>query len=260
MPISFKQISAKLARQLKLIMTDVDGTITDSRETRPEVSQVIRHLEKKGITVGLVSGRTLPQLDRMARELGITGPIIAENGGVARVTVNGELVDLGFFRQPALDALEKLHSLFPEAITEREDNIDRIIDLVIYLNGVTVAELREHLETIQIPGQEPIQLLDSGYMLHLMQEGISKGNTLVKLLEKETYQELSRDDVIIFGDSLTDMSLFELFPNCVFIPNPKLDIQHRQALEKIARFKSDLPVEKGFIEAASHIIKIREAD
>ncbi len=260
MPQSFRQISAQLARQIKLVMTDVDGTITSQEAADPAVSQAIRLLEEHGIMVGLVSGRTLPRLDRMARSLGVSGPLIAENGGVARLKADSGLLELGYSRQPALDALRKLQTRYPEAIKELPDNADRLIDLVIHSDGVAVSELRKHLEETLFPGQGTPQLLDSGYMLHLMQSGISKGKTLLNLIDKLAFDDLTSDNVITFGDSLTDMSLFEFFPNCVLILNPKLTPQHSEELEKIAGYVSEHSVEEGFIEVVSHIIDARTTD
>jgi hydroxymethylpyrimidine pyrophosphatase-like HAD family hydrolase len=231
-------------------MTDVDGTIIAGRgPIGSAVLQAIRRLEEQGITVGLVSGRTLPGLESLAHDLGISGPIIAENGGVAKLKVYGDIVDLGYSRQPALEALEKLKALYPNAIKEREDNRDRLIDVVIWSHGVEVSELRRHL------GQT--QLLDSGYILHLMQQGISKGRTLMRLLGQVADGSLSPANVIVFGDSATDISLFELFPHRVFITNPKLTIEQWQELKKVARYVSDLAVEEGFVEVASHIVNVR---
>jgi len=231
-------------------MTDVDGTITAGGDSiSPAVSRVIRRLEQQGIMVGLVSGRTLLELEWLAHDLGITGPIIAENGGVAKLKVNGGLVDLGYSRQPALEGLEKLKALYPNAIKEREDNRDRLIDVVIWSHGVEVSELRKHLEETQ--------LLDSGYILHIMQEGISKGRTLMRLMGEIAHGSLSNANVMVFGDSATDISLFELFPHCVFITNPRLPTQQRKELKKIAKYVSDLPVEEGFVEVISHIINVR---
>ncbi len=250
MPQSYRQISPQLARQIRLVMTDVDGTIVAGGDSiSPVVFQAICRLEEQGIAVGLVSGRTLPRLESLAHDLGITGPIIAENGGVAKLKVNAGVVDLGYSRQPALKALEKLKALYPNAIEEREDNRDRLIDIVIWSHGVEVSELRRHLGKTQ--------LLDSGYILHLMQEGISKGKTLMRLLGEIADASLSPANVMVFGDSATDMSLFELFPHCVFITNPKLTIEQRQELKKIARYMSDLAVEKGFVEVVSHIVNVR---
>ena len=247
---SYRQISPQLARQIELVMTDVDGTITTGGDSISSgVLRAIRRLEEQGVIVGLVSGRTLPRLESLAHDLGITGPIIAENGGVAKLMANGKLMDLNYSRQPALEALEKLKALYPNAIKEREDNRDRLVDVVIWSHGVEVSELRIHLRETQ--------LLDSGYILHIMQEGISKGRTLMRLLREIADGSLSPDNVMVFGDSATDMSLFELFPHCVFITNPELPIQQRQKLKKIARYVSDLPVDEGFVEVVSHIVNVR---
>jgi hydroxymethylpyrimidine pyrophosphatase-like HAD family hydrolase len=185
----------------------------------------------------------------MAHALGITGPIIAENGGVAKIEVNSQLMDLGYSRQPALEALAKLKGLYPNAIREREDNKVRLVDVVLWSLGVEVLELRKHLGKTQ--------LLDSGYILHLMQEGISKGKTLMRLLEELVEGSLSPANVMVFGDSATDISLFELFPHSIFIANPKLTIRQSQGPKKIAGYMSELAVEEGFVEVVSRIIDLR---
>jgi hydroxymethylpyrimidine pyrophosphatase-like HAD family hydrolase len=246
---SYEQITPELVRQIRLVMTDVDGTLVSSGDSiSPAVAGAISHLQEQGIDVGFVSGRTLPELVSMALHLGINGPIIAENGGVARLSASGELVDLGYSRQPAFEALEKLKKLFPDAISEREDNKDRIVDVVIRSQGVTPEELRRHLGGTQ--------LLDSGYILHLMQEGISKGGTLVRLLEKID-GEISPVEVMVIGDSLTDISLFEMFPYSVLIINPRLPAEQREMMRERARYVSSLPFDEGFVEVASHIVRAR---
>lgn len=247
---SFRQISAELARQIRLVMTDVDGTICDGGEpASPAVAQAVKRLEEKRITVGLVSGRTLPELERMAFDLRISGPIVAENGGVAKLRAGYGLLDLGYSRQPAMEALAKLKSLFPSAIRERADNKDRLIDIVFFADGIQPAELRKHIGRTQ--------LLDSGYVLHLMQAGISKGKTLKDMLRNLPDMKLATDDVLIFGDSLTDLSLFGLFPHSVLVPNPTLALEHKQKLEQVAAYISARPCEKGFIEVADHILRLR---
>ena len=161
-------------------------------------------------------------------------------------------MDLGYSRQPAFEALEKLMKLFPGAIREREDNKDRLVDVVIYSQGVTPEELRRHLGGTQ--------LLDSGYILHLMQEGISKGKTLIRLLEGIEGDSLSQKEVIVIGDSLTDISLFELFPYSVLIINPRLPLEQIEMMRERARFVSSLTFDEGFVEVASHLIKARGSE
>lgn len=249
---SYREIDPKLARRIRLVMTDVDGTLTNGGDSPSSlVVEAVRRLEEGGVMVGLVSGRTLPGLESLALDLGISGPIIAENGGVAKLKVGGELLDLGYSRKPALEALAKLKTLFPDAIEEREDNRYRLVDVVIRSRGVDVEELRKHLEDVE--------LLDSGYILHLMQKGVSKGRTLMRLLSMIEYGRLSPTDVMVFGDSPTDISLFQMFPHSVLVVNPSGGVERREVLQNVARYASELPFGDGFAQVASHLLHARRS-
>ena len=172
MVVSYRNITYELAKNIKLIMTDVDGTLLARGNTlSQEVGEALYALQQIGIVIGLVSGRTLSLLESMSKDFNLTGPIIAENGAIAKLTPNSELLELGYSRQPAINALNKLKKLYPGVIREREDNAERFIDIVIWADGVSLEEIREQIK--------PTQLLDSGYILHLMQEGVDKGKTLV---------------------------------------------------------------------------------
>ena len=247
---SYRHITPGLARQIRLLMTDYDGTLTcPDGSISDMVYETVRQLEEQDITVGLASGRTISLLDSLAEAMGISGPLIAENGGVARLTPKGELVELGYSRRPAIEALEKLKTLFPGAIKEREDNQERLVDVVIFPQGIDTDELKKHIADTQ--------LLYSGYMLHLMQKGVSKGSTLLRLLGQIGDGKLSPAEVMVCGDSLTDMSLFEFFPHSVQVTNPRLPAEHRQALKKAASFTAGFPVGDGFVQVASHLLQAR---
>ena len=250
MALSYKQISSRLARQIKLLMTDVDGTMTTGDGSLSHAAvEAVRQLEQQGITVGLVSGRTLSGLEFLARDFGISGPIIAENGGVAKLRVDSELVNLGYSRQPAIQALNKLKSLFPAAIQEREDNKDRLVDIVFWSRGVRTEELIGHLEDTD--------LLDSSYILHLVQKGVSKGKTLMGLLEKLGDGGIHPTETMVVGDSSTDLSMFELFTHSVLISNPRLPLKQRNKLQKVASYVSNQPFAQGFAEVVLHIVNVR---
>lgn len=253
MPLSYRDIPPELARRTRLLMTDVDGTLTaGDGSIDPSVPGAVRRLEEAGIAVGLVSGRTLARLDALADRLVASGPIIAENGGAARTAPGSDLVDLGYSRQPSLDALELLKSLYAGRIRERADNAVRLIDVVFWADGVTTDELREHTGDVQV--------LDSGYILHLMPPSISKGATLLHILGDIGDGGLSPEDVMVFGDSATDLSLFEIFANSVLIPNPVLDHELTVAVEKAASYTSESPAGTGFSEVAGYIADFRLAD
>jgi len=231
-------------------MTDVDGTITDILGYVEAMAQsALRALIDDGITVGFVSGRTLPRLEPIALDIGINGPIIGENGGIVKLKTGGKLLDLGYSRAPALRDLERLKAHFPNAITSTEDDADRQVDVGFKVQGVDVAELKKHLKEAE--------LLDSGYMLHLLQKGVSKGGTLKRILPRIGDSKLSPKQVMVFGDSLTDLSLFRIFPHSVFICNNRLSSADRAEMEKAAEYVSGLEFGAGFARVARHILKLR---
>ncbi|MBN2238367.1 MAG: HAD hydrolase family protein [Dehalococcoidales bacterium] len=247
----YTNINARLANRLKLIMLDVDGTLLESgRKVSGEVENALRLLETSGIVLGLVSGRTLGELEEMAIELEMKGPIIAENGAVAKLGAGRDLLDLGYSRKPAEEAFRKLQEVFPGKITGREDNEYRYKDIVILTDGISLDDIRKFTGTTQ--------LLDSGYILHLMQEGISKGKTLQRLLDELMEDRYAREEVMVFGDSATDLSLFELLSNNVLVRNPNLPEGQPELMEKAATYISEKSFGEGFIEVALHITKLRE--
>lgn len=250
---TFLNINRDHAKRIKLIMTDVDGTLlATGRAVSPSVAEALGALQQSGITLGLVSGRTLPELESMAIELGMKGPVIAENGAVAKLAAGEPLLELGYTRQPALDAFQKLQKLYPGSIQGREDNKVRIIDFVFRADGIPLSEIRKHIGNIQ--------LLDSGYILHLMQEGISKGETLARLLESYDHGRYSTGDTMVFGDSATDASLFELFSDNVLILNPNLPEGQAELMRKKATYISELEYGEGFIQVALHIVQLRRSN
>jgi phosphoglycolate phosphatase len=230
-------------------MADVDGTLTGSDDLiSPVAASATQELEKAGYTVGLVSGRTVYELDALALKLGLHGPIIAENGGVAMFRPGTKMLDMGYSREPALQALAALKKAFPGGIWGREDNAQRLIDIVFRAPGMAKEQLLVHLKGVK--------LLDSGFIMHLMQPGITKGQTLLNLLDKLETRALP-DEVMVFGDSTTDISLFELFPNSVLVINPRLPEAEQQALKQAARYSSTLHFGDGFAEVASYLIEQR---
>ena len=234
------------------INTVLRAMLEDGDEAIPLAAAAICELENLGITVGLVSGRFMGKLDEMAKELAIDGPIIAENGGLAKLHVDDNLYPLGYLREPALKALDKLKKLFPDSIRGREDNADRLIDVVFYSDVLSTEELGEHIDG-------DVQLLDSGYIRHLMQKGITKGKTLQTILNDAQYANLDPEEVMVMGDSPTDISLFDLFPNSVLVQNPNLPDDQTQTLKTICRYESTLSFGEGFTEIANHIINLRKA-
>ncbi len=245
----YTYIPYKTAAGLKLIMADVDGTLIDSgNDIDGKVIEAVHLLEEHGILCGLVSGRTVRMLEEVAGILSCHGPIIAENGGVARLKPGGEFLDLSYSRKAALDTLAELKKQFPGRIVERYDNSERSIDIVFRPQDVSVEELHRFL------GES--QLLDSGYICHLMQKGISKGVTLSRILVEIGSGKITPAEVMVFGDSPTDLSLFQMFGHNVLIPNYRIDEDAKSLLINSASYVSSSQAGAGFAEAAFHILNM----
>ena len=247
---SYLKITPTLARRIRLVVADVDGTLlSDGDSVSPEVASSIRSLEQCGIMVGFDSGRPLTRLEPLARELNLSGPVIAENGCVAKLTKDSELFNSGYSRKPALNTYKRFKADFPGAIREAPDIKDRLIDVGFFADGIPHEELIKRLEGVQ--------LLDSGYMLHLIPEDVSKGKTLKRMLGLIGDGTLRPDEVMVFGDSTTDISLFTGFENSVLIVNPRLTKQQTGDIQKFAKYQSELPFGDGFVEVVSYILKQR---
>jgi hydroxymethylpyrimidine pyrophosphatase-like HAD family hydrolase len=237
---SFLKITPKLARQIRLVIADVDGTLLCDGDTVSEaVAQSIRSLERCGIMVGFDSGRPLTRLEPLANALKTSGPVIAESG----------LYDLGYSRQPALKILNQFKAEFKSAIREAPDFKDRLIDVGFFADNIPMEELTQQLQGVQ--------LLDSGYMLHMIQEGVSKGKSLKRILGLIGDGTIQPDEVMVFGDSATDVSLFTEFENSVLIVNPRLTKPQTDCLRSIPKFKSALAFGEGFVEVADFLVKQR---
>ena len=93
-------------------MTDIDGTISPGDGTISRcVRDAVRYLENKGISVGLASGRDLYQMEDFARELEISGPLVAENGAVVSLKKSHGTLNLGYDGEYTRGLMERLQAM-----------------------------------------------------------------------------------------------------------------------------------------------------
>lgn len=86
----FQEKLARLNLSRKIVFLDVNGTLFPDESTdgyMPEedigsFKKTIAEAKRKGLSVGLCSDSPLPQLEVLAKKLGVDGPILAENGNI----------------------------------------------------------------------------------------------------------------------------------------------------------------------------------
>jgi phosphoglycolate phosphatase (TIGR01487 family) len=223
---------------LKALLTDIDGTITDSsRRINTGAVDAIRTLVDDGIEVVLASGNTSCFMDALCRVIGTQGTFIAENGGVLRVGFTGTLHIKGnqdICRQ-ALDILQAHYR-------------DRGKELVLLSPSYRFADLAfartvpaEEVKTILM--DVPVTVLDTGYAIHLQSPGIDKGTALVALAQE---MGLLPSDFLAIGDSLNDIQMLVKAGIGATVANAHPDTK------AVADFIAEKEYGNGFIEAITH--------
>ncbi len=144
----------------------------------------------------LASGNTSCFMDALCKMIGTKGTFIAENGGVYRIGFSGSLVVTGD-QTEVRTALAVVQDHF----RKKGKSLDlfsptyRFADLA-FARTVPAEEVKQVLR------QVPVQVIDTGYAIHLQSPGINKGTALVALHGRWV---LSRP---IFSPSATRSTMF----------------------------------------------------
>lgn len=220
---------------LKALLTDIDGTITDpTRRISTGSMETIRSLVDSGIEVVLASGNTSCFMDALSKMIGTKGTFIAENGGVFRVGYSGSLRIKGD-QTVCRKALEVLQAHFRVSGRELElfSAPYRFADLA-FARTVPVDEVRSVLR------DHPVQILDTGYAIHLQAPGVNKGTALVELARE---MDLTPADFLAIGDSLNDIQMLKTAGIGITVANAHPEIK------AVARYIAGKEYGDGFMEA-----------
>jgi hypothetical protein len=186
---------------LKALLTDIDGTITDhTRRINTASIGAIRSLVDQGIEVVLASGNTPCFMDALCKMIGTKGTFIAENGGVFRIGYNGPLRIKGNLNEVQA-ALETVQAYYQAKGIDLDlfSPTYRFADRA-FARTVPVEEVKDILR------DQPVQVLDTSYAIHIQSRGINKGTALTALAEK---MNLRTSDFLAIGDSLNDIQMLK---------------------------------------------------
>jgi phosphoglycolate phosphatase (TIGR01487 family) len=184
--------------RLRAVVTDVDGTLTDpTRRLDVQAIQCIRRLEDRGIPVLLATGNVLPIALALQRSLGITGPVIAENGGILYdPTARPHRVERFADRRVALTAYRAVRRA---GIPARRLFTDRWRETEVALEpGISVRDVRRAVRHL------PVLVESSGFAIHLMERGVGKLSTLHRALDR---RGLTVAECVVLGDGDNDVPM-----------------------------------------------------
>jgi phosphoglycolate phosphatase len=219
---------------LKALLTDIDGTMTDpARRINTGAIETIRSLVDQDVVVVLASGNTSCFMEALCKMIGTQGSFIAENGGVFRVGYNGPLRIIGD-QATCRKALEILQAHYRAEGKELDLYHPgyRFADLA-FARTVPVDEVKELLRDF------PVQVIDTGFAIHLQSLGINKGTTLVSLAGE---MGLVPSDFLAIGDSVNDTQMLKTAGIGVAVANAHPDTRAAAAYVAEERYGD------GFVE------------
>ena len=200
---------------LKAFITDVDGTLTDDRRRLSTAAvEEMRRLIDADIPIILSSGNTICFLDTLSHMIGTDGNVIGENGGAYRAGYLGKLHVVGV-RDVCLEAYQKIRDeLQPKGEKLRPFSANLRFSDFAFARDTTVETVRDIIKGMNL------EVVDTGFAIHLHAPGISKGKAFQKMAE---ILGLSTRDFLVAGDSINDVSMLELGGEAVVPANGSED-------------------------------------
>ncbi|OPX67252.1 MAG: Phosphoglycolate phosphatase [Methanoregulaceae archaeon PtaB.Bin056] len=208
----------QMERSLRLrgLVTDIDGTITDQkRRIHTGAIDLIRELMDEGIFVILASGNTSCFMDAVSKMIGTPGTYIGENGGIIRNGYSRDIVLLGDGVAPR-NALKTLVDAYRTRGIEIEHYSlpYRFVD-VAFARTVPPGEVRE------IVRDHPVEVLDTGFAIHIHPPGVNKGIAFSQLAG---LMGLKTRDFLAVGDAENDIELLRRAGVGVAVANAHPDL------------------------------------
>ncbi len=252
----------------KLLVTDVDGTLLDKQSKLTELNKrAIKDCIKSGVGVVIATGKSFPSIKNLIKEFDLQLPQITL-GGAVTITPEGKVID-------SVTISEKIYHEIIDEVRSRgyEPLIATVSGDIYYQKFVSgmkyVMEIGEKLTKtdnikkdefakhcvsifLSIPAEDPLDayirkefghrmlVVRSGkYFFDILSIKASKGNALKNLLKR---LNISKNEVISFGDSQNDISLFKesgfsiavknSYPELIAVADAITDEHHKSGLGK----------------------------
>lgn len=185
--------------EIDAVVVDIDGTITDNdRRISIQAMEALRETESRGIPVMIATGGVLCFAKTVSETIGLSGPIIAENGGLVhqKIKTQAKTEILG-----NKEECEKAFAYLSSQLEVKKTDVDefRITEIAIY---PTV----DYELVKQIVSGYDVRVFDTGFAYHITSSGINKGLGLEKAC---SMLSIKPSNVAAIGDSENDIELFE---------------------------------------------------
>ena len=177
---------------IKAIAIDIDGTLT--HKDRSIDCRAVECLRSLDIPIVLATGNVLCFARAAAKLIGTGGQVIAENGGVVSLEYDGRE-----YYDGDIDACERAF----DALTEHLGAHIRKLDPEYRKTDIALRRNFDAADARQIVGED-IDVVDSGYAIHLKSKDVDKGTGLFRIAG---LMGIDASDFAAIGDSENDLQL-----------------------------------------------------
>lgn len=249
-----QELARNSFKKLRLIATDMDGTLTRRGKFTSSFLQALEDLSNADIPVLIVTGRSAGWVSGLVSYLPVVGAI-AENGGLfypadseSPVALTS-IVDLVDHRQQLCAVFHKLQSKFPQ-IQESSDNRFRMTDWTFDNRDLTRSQLEQLDERCSAMGWG---FTYSSVQCHIKPVSQDKAIGLLQVL-RGYFPLYKTEQVLTVGDSPNDVSLFnpDLFPLSVGVANV---LDYASELSDQPKYVTTAAEGDGFCELAQYLSK-----
>jgi HAD superfamily hydrolase (TIGR01484 family) len=240
-------------RGVRLVATDMDGTLTQQEKFTPLLLQTLTELSLAQIPVLIVTGRSAGWVSAVVHYLPVAGAI-AENGGLFYQTENSAgdwlsyIPDILQHRQQLAQMFISLKTEFPQ-IHESTDNRFRLTDWTFDVQGLSIEQLQQMQMRCQSAGWGFTYSTVQCHIKPLQQE---KAQGLQQVLARY-FPQLQPNQVITIGDSPNDQTLFDpaLFPISVGVANIA---DYQTQMTHLPTYMTEAAEVAGFCEVAAAVV------
>ncbi len=241
------QLSAEVLQNIRLVATDMDGTLTKQSKFTSDLLLALESLLDTDLDLIIITGRSAGWVNGINNYLPIQGAI-AENGGIFYNKNNHnwefltQIKDITSHRQELKQVFQLLQSKFPQ-IEESQDNSFRLTDWTFDIGNLSLEQLQA-MENICL--ETGWSFTYSTVQCHIkpLHQDKAKG---LKTIVSKYYPQLLPEQIVTVGDSPNDESLFNsnLFPISVGVANIK---HYWNCLKYQPTYITNQPEVRGFCE------------
>ena len=237
-------------RSIRLLATDIDGTMTRGGKLPPEVLEMMESLHRAGVEVLPVTGRSAGEALGLARYLPTVRRALAENGAVAVVPDAPHRLLLGEADRPRLLAVARDIADPGSPLEPAPCAHFRLADVAFERAGRTL----EQLTGLRTRAREAgVQLSWSSVHVHLSLHVPDKGAGLLQLLRGDGVEAA---EVATIGDAPNDAGFW--VPGRFGLPVGTSDVASQAAALEALPAWSVAHAADGWLELAAALLAARK--